>query len=326
LVNILLKSLVSASALLMALAWPMSSVAQTYPTKPIRVIVPFTAGDLADVIARLLGEKLGEELGQPLVVENRPGASGLLGLQAAMQQPADGYTLVMGQMGGMAVAPNINRYPFDVHKEFVAVAGMYSNYMLLVSSKDFQPKTVPEIIAYSKANPGKVRVATNGEGGFPHLAIELLKASTGLDYTPIPYKGSAQIPADVMSGRVELTILGYSSLMPYVKAGKMNAIAVTGKARPEQEPGIPTFAESVPGYQALGWFGLFARKDTPPEVISKLNTAVNKALAMPDIAKRAHDLGLDLAGGSPHDFQVMWDTDYAKWGKLIHDLHLEPRT
>jgi tripartite-type tricarboxylate transporter receptor subunit TctC len=322
-----LLSLAHACALSMAivLASPAVSVAATYPTKPIRVIVPFSAGDLADVIARLLGEKMSQELGQPIVVENRPGASGLIGLQAAMQAPADGYTLVMGQMGGMAVAPNINRYPFDIQKEFVAVAGAYSNYMLLVSANDFAPKTLPELIAYSKANPGKVRVATNGEGGFPHLAIELLKSSTGLDYTAVPYKGAAGIPADVMSGRVELTILGYSSLMPYVKAGKMKAIAVTGKARPETEAGIPTFGESVPGYQALGWFGLFVRKDAPADVVKALNDAVNKALAMPDVAKRAHDLGLDAAGGTPHDFQVMWEDDYNKWGKLIRDLHLQPK-
>jgi tripartite-type tricarboxylate transporter receptor subunit TctC len=322
-----LLSLAHACALSMAivLASPAVSVAATYPTKPIRVIVPFSAGDLADVIARLLGEKMSQELGQPFVVENRPGASGLIGLQAAMQAPADGYTLVMGQMGGMAVAPNINRYPFDIQKEFVAVAGEYSNYMLLVSANDFAPKTLPELIAYSKANPGKVRVATNGEGGFPHLAIELLKSSTGLDYTAVPYKGAAGIPADVMSGRVELTILGYSSLMPYVKAGKMKAIAVTGKARPETEAGIPTFGESVPGYQALGWFGLFVRKDAPADVVKALTDAVNKALAMPDVAKRAHDLGLDTAGGTPHDFQVMWEEDYNKWGKLIRDLHLQPK-
>jgi tripartite-type tricarboxylate transporter receptor subunit TctC len=322
-----LKSLAYACAALMAvaLAWPVASVAAAYPTKPIRVIVPFSAGDLADVIARMLGDKMSQELGQPVVVENRPGASGLIGLQAAMQAPADGYTLVMGQMGGMAVAPNINRYPFDIEKEFVAVAGAYSNYMLLVSTNDFGPKTLPELVAYSKANPGKVRVATNGEGGFPHLAIELLKSSTGLDYTAVPYKGAAGIPADVISGRVELTILGYSSLMPHVKAGKMKAIAVTGKARPQMEPGIPTFGESVPGYQALGWFGLFVRKDAPADVVKTLNDAVNKALAMPDVAKRAHDLGLDPAGGTPHDFQVMWQEDYNKWGKLIRDLHLQPK-
>jgi tripartite-type tricarboxylate transporter receptor subunit TctC len=322
-----LMPLLSACVLLLAtaLALPTATAAASYPTRPIRVIVPFSAGDLADVIARLVGEKMGQELGQPIVVENRPGASGLIGLQAAMQAPADGYTLVLGQMGGMAVAPNINRYPFAVEKEFAAVAGMYSNYMLLVSTNDFAPRTIPELVAYSKANPGKVRVATNGEGGFPHLAIELLKASTGLDYTAVPYKGAAGIPADVMSGRVELTILGYSSLMPYVKGGKMKAIAVTGKARPEQEPSIPTFAESVPNYQALGWFGLFARKDTPADVVKVLNDAVNKALAMPDVAKRAHDLGLDPAGGTPHEFQVMWEEDYNKWGKLIRDLHLQPK-
>jgi tripartite-type tricarboxylate transporter receptor subunit TctC len=239
-----------------------------------------------------------------------------------MQAPADGYTLVLGQMGGMAVAPNINKQPFDVREEFVAVAGMYSNYMLLVATNDFAPKTLPEIVAYSKANPGKVRIGTNGEGGFPHLAVELLKESTGLEYTHVPYKGSSQIPADVVSGRIELTLLGFSSLMPHVQAGRLTAVAVTGKNRPETEPSIPTFAEAVPGYQALGWFGLFTRKDTPPAVIGILNSAVNSALKMPEIVDRAHVLGLDPAGGSPDDFQRMWHADHDKWGKLVRDLKL----
>lgn len=302
-----------------------TGVAQTFPSKPIRIIVPFTAGDLADTIARMLVPKMSEELGQPVVVENRPGASGQLGLQTALQAEADGHTLILGQMGGMAVAPNINRQPFKIREEFVAVAPAYANYMLLVAHPEVQGNTVKELVAFSKANPGKLTLATNGVGGFPHLAMELLKEGTNLDYLHVPYKGSSQIPLDIIAGRVDLTILGYSTLIKHVESGKLKAIAVTGPKRPVNSPGIPTMAETVPGYSALGWFGFFARKGTPEQAIAVINDAVVAAVKTPDVMERARTLDLDPIPGSAQDIEKLWHQDFDRWGRIIREQNLSPK-
>ncbi len=318
------RSLIGVVSAASAFALPSFAQAQAWPSQPVRIIVPFQAGDLADVIARMIGQKVGEDLGQPVVVENRPGASGLVGLQTALQAPADGHTLVMGQMGGMAVAPNINPQPFDVRTEFKGVAGMYSNYMVLVAANDFAPRTLAEIIAFARENPGKLTMASNGQGGFPHLAFEQIRREAGgFEYTHVPYKGSSQIPADVISGRVNLTILGYSTLMPHVEAGRMKAIAITGAERNTLSPALPTVGETVKGYSALGWFGLFARSGTPTDVVQKVNASVNKALAMPDVIERAKTMGLDLMAGTPSAFDQTWKNDHQKWGQLIRDLKLD---
>jgi tripartite-type tricarboxylate transporter receptor subunit TctC len=298
--------------------------AQTF-TKPIRVIVPYTAGDLADTIARLLSPKLKDALGQPIVIENRPGASGLIGLQAALQDKTDGHTFVLGQMGSMAVAPTTNKLPFDVRAEFVPVAMAYTNYMALVANPTLPAKTLPQLIAYSKANPGKVRLATNGEGGFPHLAMELLRERAGLEFQHVPYKGSSQPLMDVVGGQVELTVAGFSTVFPYVKNGRLNAIALTGKSRAGVAPAIPTIGETVPGYDALGWFGFFAPKAMPAAAVTAFNEAVNAALKMPDIQQRADVLGLDTAAGTPAQFDAVWREDYEKWGKLIRTLKLDAK-
>jgi tripartite-type tricarboxylate transporter receptor subunit TctC len=297
--------------------------AQQYPNQPIRVIVPYPAGDLADVIARMLGQKMGDELGKPFVIENRPGASGLIGLQAVSQAAPDGYTLAMGQMGSMAVAPIVNKWPIDVRKAFEPVGLAYTNYMMFVTSNQLPVKTLPELIEYSKKNPGMVRAATNGTGGFPHLALELLKQQSGFDFTLIPYKGSSQILGDVIEGRVEMTIFGFSGLYPIVKEGRLNGLAVTGRNRAPTGPEIPTVAETIPGYEALGWFGFFAPQGTPDAVVNTLNKALNNALAMPDIEEQARRLGLDRAPGTPEDFNQTWERDYQKWGGIIRNLGLE---
>jgi tripartite-type tricarboxylate transporter receptor subunit TctC len=319
-----LLAILAASAVV-GLTVPGVAAAQTFPSKPIRIIVPFSAGDLADTIARMLGPKMSDQLGQPVLVENRPGASGLIGLQTAMQAEPDGHTLVLGQMGGMAVAPNINRQPFSVREEFIPVAPAYANYMLLVAHPSVQGSTLPELIAYSKANPGKLTLATNGQGGFPHLAMELLREQTGLDYVHVPYKGASQIPLDIIGGRVDLTILGYSSLIQHVQGGKLKAIAVTGPERPVNSPNIPTMGETVPGYSALGWFGFFARKGTPPAAITAINDAVNAALKAPDVAERARTFDIDPMPGAPGDLEKLWRQDFDRWGRLIRELNLSPK-
>lgn len=303
---------------------PVAS-AQAYPNKPIKFIVPYPAGDLADVIARLIGEKVSAELKQSVIVENKPGASGLLGLQNLAQADPDGYTFAMGQMGSLAVAPITNKWTLNVLKDFKPVAMTFTNYMMMVTTAEFKPKTLAELIAYSKANPGKVRVATNGEGGFPHLTVELLKQKTGFTYDHIPYKGASLILPDLIAGRVEVTVLGFSSLYPHVKAGRLNAIAVTGKNRPETAPEVATIGETVKGYESLGWFGLIAPKNTPDDRIKVVNAAVNKALAMPAVLEQAKKLGLVADPGTPAQFGATWQQDYDKWSGIIKSLNLSPK-
>lgn len=317
-----------AAGIMLSLAFATGATvsrAAGYPDHPIRIIVPYPPGDLADVITRLLGNDMSQSLGQSIVVENHPGASGLIGLQAAARADPDGYTLVMGQMGAVVVAPLTNDWPIDVRKALEPVALAYTNYMMLVAKPDFPAKTLPELIAYSKQHPGRVRVGTNGEGGFPHLSMELLKEKAGFDFTNIPYKGSTQIMSDLMSGRVELTVFGYSGLYPYVQDGRLIALGVTGRNRAPNAPNIPTFGESVPGYEALGWFGLFAPAGTPPEVVAKVNTALNKAVADPQVQVQAQRLGLDAATGTPAQFAKVWADDYAKWGGTIRNLGLDKK-
>jgi tripartite-type tricarboxylate transporter receptor subunit TctC len=320
-----MKNLLRSAVLTVALGlFGVCAFAQSF-TKPIKVIVPYPAGDLADIIARLLAPKLQESLGQPIVIDNRPGASGLIGLQAALQGTPDNHTFVLGQMGSMAVAPITHKQSFDVRAEFVPVAMAYTNYMVLVASPKLPVKTLAELIAYSKANPGKVRLATNGEGGFPHLAMELLKERSGLDFLHVPYKGSGQPMTDAMGGQVDLTIAGFSTTYPQVQAGRLKAIAVTGKNRSANAPSVPTVGETVPGYEALGWFGYFAPKGTSQATISAFNEAVNNALKIPDIKEKADVLGLDTAPGTPAQLGSIWRDDYERWSKVIHGLKLDAK-
>jgi tripartite-type tricarboxylate transporter receptor subunit TctC len=317
----------AAALAFVALASAVSANAQSSPvfSKPIRVIVPYPAGDLADVIARLLAPKLKESLGQPIVIDNKPGASGLLGLQMALQGEPDNHTFVMGQMGSMAVAPITNKQPFDVREKFVPVAMTYTNYMLIVGRAGLPAKNLTELIAYSKANPGHLTLAINGEGGFPHLAMELLKERSGLSFTHIPYKGSGQPTTDVVAGIVDLTLAGFSSVYPQVQSGRVVPIAITGKARTSNAPNIPTVGETVPGYEALGWFGLFAPNGTSTAAITAMNEAVNAALKSPEIRQRAEALSLDTSPGTPAQFGAVWQQDYDKWAKLIRSLNLQAK-
>jgi len=297
--------------------------AQDYPTRTIRVVVPYPAGDLADVIARLLINDISKQLGQPVFVENRPGASGLVGLQTVVQSEADGYTIALAQMGSLAVASNVNRWPFKVLDAFEPIGIAYTNYMMLVTAPELPVKTLPELIEYAKKTPGGVRAATNGVGGFPHLAIELLRKQAGLEYSHIPYRGSSPVLADLMTGRVDVTVFGYTGLHPYVSDGRLKGIAVTGAQRAPNSPDIPTIGETVKDYEALGWFGFFAPKGTPAAVIAKLNAAVNRAAALPEIEQQARRQGLDRLTGTPADLGRILKTDYEKWGGIIRGLDLE---
>jgi tripartite-type tricarboxylate transporter receptor subunit TctC len=303
-----------------------TAAAQTYPTKPIKVIVPFPPGDAADILARLIGPKASERLGQQMVVENRPGASGQIGLEILKNSAPDGYTIGVGLGGNLVVAPHTyKKLPYDPLKDFVPVALLATNYLAVVANPDVPFKTVAEMIAWAKANPGRLTLATNGEGGFPHLAFENLAAMGGFTFQHIPYKGATQIITDVIGGQVQLGIGAYTSLSPHVLSGRVRLIAVTNPVRVPNKPELPIFADAVPGYDSRGWFGYVAPAAVPREAIRLLNQEINRAMKLPDVADKMVAAGLIIVTEPPEFFGDMIKSDYAKYGKLVRDIGFKPQ-
>lgn len=302
-----------------------NALAQTQHTRPIKVVVPFPAGDLVDVIARLLADDMAKDLGQPLVVENRPGASGLIGLQAVANAEPDGHTLAMGQLGNMAISPVMNKWPLDVRAAFEPVALTYTNYITIVTTPGLQVDSLKDLIAYSKAHPGAVRIGTLGLGSFPHLMFEMLHKQAGLDYSHIPYRGGVQIVPDLMAGRIEVASLGFASALSYSNDGRLRALATSARTRNEAAPNLPTIGETVPGFTMLGWFGFFAPKGTPPAMIDRINTAVNRAMSNPETQKQVKNLHIDASSSTPGDFGRLWRDDYERFSGMIRELGIAPQ-
>ena len=321
------RGIVSKAALAVAaLGLACSAAAQSYPNRPIRVIVPYPPGDAADILARLIGPKLTERMGQPVIVENRPGASGQIGLEALKNAAPDGYTIGLGQGGNLVVAPHTyKRIPYDPLKDFVPVALLATNYLAVVANPQAPFKTAPEMVAWAKANPGKLLVATNGEGGFPHLAFEHLGVMGGFKFQHVPYKGASQIVTDVIGGQVQTGIGAYTSLSPHVLSGRVVLIGVTNHVRVPNKPELPIFAEAVPGYESRGWFGYVAPAGTPREIVAKLNDEINRAMRTPDVAEKMVASGLIIVTESPEFFGDVIRSDYAKYGKLTHDIGFQPQ-
>ncbi|MBR1123240.1 tripartite tricarboxylate transporter substrate binding protein [Bradyrhizobium lablabi] len=297
-----------------------SAFAQAQHKGPIKVIIPFPAGDLVDIIARLLADDMAKDLGQPIVIDNRPGASGLIGLQAVASAEPDGHTLAMGQLGNMAITPVMNKWPLDVRTTLEPVALTYTNYVMILAAPNFKVNSLQELIAYSKANPGAIRVATVGTGSFPHLMFEMLRKQAGFDYTHIPYRGGVQIAPDLVTGRIEAGSLSFSNGLSYISDGRLRGLAMSGRARNPAAPDLPTISETVPGLEMLGWFGFFAPKGTPPAMINRINAAVNRAMANPETEKQAKNLYIDAAPGTPADFARLWKDDYDRLSSLIREL------
>ena len=301
--------------------------AQQYPTKPIRFIIPFPPGDSLDIMSRLIAPHMLERLGRPIVVDNRPGAAGQLGLTLGARAPADGYTVIGGQGGNMVVQPHTYRkLPYDPLKDFVPVAVSTTNYLALIASPNAPFKDVKQLVAYAKANKGKLIFASNGEGGFPHMSMEMLRVAAGLfDYTHIPYKGTGDIMNDLVSSRVDTTILGIGSITPFVKAGRVRMLAVTSPSRQDMWPGVPSIAEVLPGYDSRGWFGYVAPAGTPKEIVAILNREINRAMSMPDVKEKLNAIGLTVVTESPEYFGQLLKSDYQKYGKLIRDIGFKPQ-
>jgi tripartite-type tricarboxylate transporter receptor subunit TctC len=322
--NVLL--LVTAAVMLTAMAGVEGAWTQTWPAKPIKIIVPFPPGNTVDTQSRLIGPKLTERFGQPVIVENRLGASGMLGLGVVAKAAPDGYTLGAGQGGNLCVLPHTSKnVPYDALKDFAPIALTTTNYLVIYAHADAPFKTFPEMIAYAKANPGKMTVATNGEGGFPHLAMEHLRLMAGFTYNYISYKGSAQIGTDVMGGQVMMAIDGVAGALPAIRSGKVNLLAVTSKKRAAFWPDKPSAAEFVPGYDSGGWFGFVAPAGIPRDIAEKFNVEINRTMNAPEVVEKMANSGMVVANESVQYFGDLIRNDYAKYGKLVRDIGFKPQ-
>lgn len=319
-----MKSIVAGAVAAACLVSP--ALAQSYPTKPARLIVPFAAGGATDFVARTVAVKLTEVLGQTVVVDNRGGAAGVIGMEVVAKSVPDGYTLVLGSNGPLAINPSL--YPklsYDVARDFAPVSMVTVLPFLLVVHPTLPVKNVKELVAVAKARPGELNYGSPGSGTTTHLATELLKSATGMRITHVAYKGVAAAATDLMSGQVQILSGDLSTLLPHVKAGKMRPIAVTSARRSAALSDVPTIAESgVQGFEASGWMGLLAPAATPAHVLQKLNEGTAKALAAADTRNRLAALGGDVAATSPEQFASFIRIENAKWGKLIRALALKP--
>jgi len=303
-----------------------AALAQKYPAKSIRFIVPQLPGDSCDTLARLLGQKMGERLGQQLIVDNRPGASGTIGLAIAAQAPADGYTIACGQGGNMSVIPHtMKNVPFDALKDFAPIALVATNYLALVVHPATPFKNVAEFVKYLKANPGKVAFASNGEGAFLHMATELFRSQVGFKYLHVPFKGVPQMAQELMSGRVDAAFSSFTGMHPFVMSGKVRLLGIAKATRAPNYPDLPTIAETVPGFSSGGWFGFVAPAKMPKEIIAVLNREANAAMKQPDVRAKLEALGLDLWTESPEYFGDLMKSEYDKYGKVARDIGLVPK-
>ena len=310
----------TAITLLTAALTPLSALAQAYPNKPIRLIVPFPAGGATDILARALSQKLGEKIGQPVVVENRPGAGGTIGADAASKSAADGYTLLLATSSTHSIGPAINpKIPYNAETDFTPVAYVASSPNIVVVPNTLPVKTMREFIDYARKNPGKLNYASSGNGTIVHLTTEYFKAQSDTFILHIPYRGTALAIPDLVSGKVDVLFDSFVTGMPHVKDGKLRALAVTSAKRSALAPDMPTVAEVLPGFESVTWFGLYGPKAMSADVTAKVNQAVNAALADADVKERFARLGAEPAGGTPQAFAAMVKSDNTKWKKIIAD-------
>jgi tripartite-type tricarboxylate transporter receptor subunit TctC len=309
-----LKAAVAAAALFGA----VTANAQAYPTQPIRIVIGFPPGGAIDTIARVMAPRMAADLGQPVLVDNRAGAGGVVGMQAVARAAADGYTVVMGTMGNFSITPALVKdLPYNVFKDFAPVSQVAAASFVLYANPRLPVKNVAELVAYAKANPQKVNFSSSGNGGLPHMAGEMFNAVAGTKMTHVAYKGSAPSLNDVVGGQVELTFESVAIGMPQVKAGRLKALATTGTQRLGALPDVPTVAETLPGFNVKNWFGIAAPAGTPPERIVRLQKSIAYALRQPEVAAALAGLGVDPVGDTPVQFGAYIRTETDRWQKLI---------
>jgi tripartite-type tricarboxylate transporter receptor subunit TctC len=299
--------------------------ASDYPARPIRLIVPFAPGGSNDIMARLVGQKFSENMGQQVIVDNRPGASGIVGTEIAARGTPDGYTLLMMSLT-LAVNPSLYRkLPYDTEKSLVPVTLVASAPLMLVVHPSLPVKSLKDLIAYAKAHPGKLNFGSGGRGATPHLAGEMLKTMAGLEMTHVPYKGGGPALADLVGGQIQLMLENIPSTLPFVKAGKLRALAVSGSSRSALLPDLPTLDEAgLKGYEIVGWNGLFFPAGTPRPIVQKIHAETVKMLAQPDVKERLATLGAEGVGSSPAEFAAFVRSEIAKWARVVKQAGLQP--
>ena len=293
------------------------AAAQSYPTRPVRLLVGFPAGGGVDIVARLMAQWLTERLGQPVVVENKPGAATNLPTEAALKSPPDGYTLLVGfvtQAVNASLYPNLD---YNFIRDSAPIASISRGALVMVVAPDFPAKTIKEFIDYAKANPGKINMGSGGVGSPPHVAAELFRWKTGIEMAHVPYRGDAPGLTDVMGGRIQVYFPGLASAVELIKGGKLRALGVTTEERSKVLPDVPAVAEVVPGYEASTWYGIVAPRGTPTEIVDKLNKEVNAALADPKVLARIASLGGVPMVGTPASFAKFIADETAKWAEVV---------
>jgi tripartite-type tricarboxylate transporter receptor subunit TctC len=299
------------------------ATAQTYPSRPVRLVVCYPAGGANDIIGRLIGQWLSERLGQQFIIENRVGAAGNIGTEAVVRSPADGYTLLLAGSFNAINATLYDKLNFNFIRDIAPVAGILRSTLVMLVNPRVSANSVPEFIDYAKANPGKINMASAGGGNISHVAGELFKAMTGVNMLHVPYRGGAQILPDLIGGQVQVYFTTISESIEYIRAGRLRALAVATATRSQVLPDIPALGEFVPGYEAIGWQGIGAPKNTPTDIIDKLNKEINAGIADPKLKARLADLGTTPLAGSPADLGKIIADETEKWAKVIKSANIK---
>jgi len=295
-----------------------------YPEKPVKIVVPWAPGGSTDILARTVAEKLTRSLGQPVIVENKPGASGNIGSDFVAKSPPDGYTLLFGSMSTHAINPAIMAsMPFKGVDDFTPIALLAFVTNTMVVHPSVPANTLPEFIAYAKANPGKVAYASAGPGSTNHLSAALLEKMAGIQMLHVPYKGGAPAVTDLVGGQVQMFVTAGTQSLPHVKAGKLKLIAVTEKKRSALLKDVPTVAETIPGYEMAVWYGAFGPKGMPAELQRRLNTEINTIMMLPDVKAKMEAIGVEPVNETPEQFAAVMRADHDKWGRLVRELNIK---
>ncbi len=299
---------------------PASTLAQEYPSKAIKLIVPFPAGGATDIVSRVIAQQLGTELGQSVVVDNRAGAAGVIGSEAGARAAPDGYTLLLTTSSTHSIGPLLNpKIPYSPIKDFTPILYLAQSPQVVVVPPNSPIKSIPELIAFAKENPGKLNFGSAGTGGIPHLSAERFQAMTGIRMTHVPYKGTALAMPDLMAGRLDVMFDSISTALPHIRDGKVRALAVTTQEKSSVAPELPPLSQFVPGYESLTWFGVFGPAGLPQPIVDKVNAALNRSLRNPEVLLQLAKLGFDPGGGTPEDFRKKMAAESAMWKKVIED-------
>jgi tripartite-type tricarboxylate transporter receptor subunit TctC len=306
------------------LLWPALAAAADFPSKPIRLIVPFPAGGPNDIIARVVGQRMSELIKQPVLIDNRGGQAGVLGTDAVAKSNPDGYTIGITSASSLAISPSMEKVPYDARKDFAPITRVVTVPEMLVVASNVPAKNMDELVALAKAQPGKLNFASSGPGSLPHLAGELLKLTAKIDIVHVPYRGAAPAVNDLLGQQVQMTFLDLPVILPHIKAGTLRPIALGAPQRAPTAPDVPTTAEvGMPGLRIENWYGMIAPAKTPEKIVATLNRIANEAMADPGVKQKLADQGLTVAGDTPEHFRGFIDAEIEKWAAVIKDAGVE---